>query len=176
MAIEVMLDLETLGMGDNAVILSIGAVKFDPWGDGFPPDPPFEVFIDPKSCTDAGLVIDAATVMWWMHPDRAAAREVFVGKQLEHISVALNMFSVWVGQPKPVWGNGSDFDNVVLRNAYTKLGLLTPWKYTQNRCYRTISNTLPDAKWERVGTHHSAVDDAATQALHLQRILKGAKQ
>jgi DNA polymerase III epsilon subunit-like protein len=105
-----MLDLETLGTGNNACILSIGAVKFDPFGEGLQDDSRFEVFIDPQSCTDAGLVIDASTVMWWMHPDR---------------------------------------------------------------CYRTMVRVMPDTKLARVGVHHSAVDDAATQALHLQRILKG---
>lgn len=173
MGLEVMLDLETLGTGNNACILSIGAVKFDPYGDGFPPDAPFEIFVDPKSCMDAGLQLDASTVLWWMHPDRDEAREVFVDKELKPLDQALFLFEAWMGGDRPVWGNGATFDNVILRNAYKAAGRRCPWHFRNDRCYRTMAAVFPDAKWERIGTHHSAVDDAATQAAHLQRIMKG---
>jgi len=174
MSLEVMLDLETLGTGNNAVILSIGAVKFDLKEQGTA-GAPFEVFIDPKTCTDAGLELDANTVLWWMHPDRAAAREVFVGKQLTPLQQALFMFTSWMGGDRPVWGNGATFDNVILRNAFKAAFVPCPWHFRNDRCFRTMSNILPQQEWERVGTHHSAVDDAATQALYLQRIYQGAK-
>ena len=59
---NVMVDIETLGTSSNSVILSIGAVEFDNENLGAE----FEVYIDPESCTDHGLVIDAPTVMWWL--------------------------------------------------------------------------------------------------------------
>lgn len=180
MAEEVMLDLETLGTGNNAVILSIGAVKFDPYGQGLlgelPSQSRFEAFVDPATCVAAGMQMDANTVMWWLHPDRAPAREVLNGKDRKTLSRVLLDFASWMGDPKPVWGNGSDFDNVILRNAYTAVGQSCPWKYHQSRCFRTIRNLYPDVPVDRVGVYHSAVDDAATQALHLQAILRGVKQ
>ena len=175
MALDVMLDLETLGTGNNAVILSIGAVKFDLKGDTVDREFQFEIFIDPKTCTDAGLELDANTVMRWMHPDRSAARQVFVDKPLTKLRTALLAFDDWMGGDRPVWGNGATFDNVILRNAYTAVGVRCPWHFRNDRCFRTMSNVLPRVEWERVGTHHSAVDDAATQALYLQRIYQGAK-
>lgn len=66
-----------------------------------------------------------------------------------------------------VWGNGSDFDNVILRNAYAAIGSTYPWRYNDNMCYRTIKNLAPDVKMARQGVHHNALDDARSQALHL---------
>ncbi len=75
-----------------------------------------------------------------------------------------------------MWGCGSDFDNVVLANAYTMCGLKAPWNFWNNRCYRTIKARYPEVEFERVGVYHRAVDDARSQALHLMKIEKDLKE
>ena len=72
----------------------------------------------------------------------------------------------------PVWGNGATFDNVILSNAYKAAGMEQPWKFWDDRCYRTVKGLLPDIKIERLGTHHNAVYDAMSQARHLQFLFK----
>ena len=67
---NLMLDIETLGTGPNSVILSIGAVEFDETG----VISKFYEAIDPESCTDWGLQIDARTVLWWMDQNDAARK------------------------------------------------------------------------------------------------------
>lgn len=173
MGLEAMLDLETLGNGNNACILSIGVVLFDPKGDGI--HSKFEVHVDPASCVAAGLQMDASTVMWWLDPGRAAARdELFMHARID-LRDALARTSGFLVNDRPVWGNGATFDNVILRSAYKATGTSCPWMFWNDRCYRTIKSLHPGVKLERVGVHHSAVDDAASQALHLQKIFKGAK-
>jgi hypothetical protein len=178
--LEVMVDLETLGTNNDAVIVAIGAVKFDPTN----LDAPMQNFyctINPESAVACGQKIDAATMLWWMHSKRNDARLQLFEEPKEMLSLptALEGFALWFGgESVPVWGNGATFDNVILRSAYRLLGLDAPWMFWHDRCYRTMKNLAPlicvDTPFERVGTHHNALDDATSQALHLQRILKGA--
>ena len=61
MSVNVMVDLETLGNGSESVIISIGAVEFDPETGELGRE--FYKVVDAQSCVDAGLKIDASTVM-----------------------------------------------------------------------------------------------------------------
>lgn len=163
---QIMLDLETLGTEPGSVILSIGAVKF---GEGKILSE-FYANINASSCQTLGLKIDAATVMWWMMQSDEARKAITTGSK--HISDALTQFSEWVGDAEAeVWGNGAGFDNTLLRSAYSAHQLTPPWKFTNDRCYRTVKNLHPEIKMERKGTHHNALDDARSQAVHLMEIL-----
>jgi len=165
---EVMVDLETFGTGNNAVIVSIGAAKFDPKGQGV--EDSFYAVVDPSSCVQYGLKIDPATVLWWMSEDRNEARKELLEEDMQDLGTALEGFSMWFGSESlPVWGNGSTFDNVILRNAFEATGIECPWKFWHDRCYRTMKSVCP-VTLDRQGTHHNALDDAITQALHLQAI------
>ena len=169
MSLECMLDIETLGKGNNALILSIGAVKFDPRGEEL--DESFYITINPEDAQGWGLDIDASTVIWWMGKSDSA-REAFKNPYALGLVDALNSFKNYLGCDMPVWGNGATFDNVILKNAYEVIGEPTPWTYRSDRCYRTLAAICPDVKMSRIGTFHNAVDDAKSQALHLQRIYK----
>lgn len=161
---NVMIDIETLGTRTDAVILSIGAAKFDKEQI----TDTFHVAIDPASCQQIGLTIDAGTVMWWMHPDRVLARHQLVQADKVDLYTALDGFASWFGdQSLPTWGNGASFDNVLLRNAYGKTNIPCPWAFWDDRCYRTMKNMHPDVQVPREGTHHNALDDAIYQAKHL---------
>ena len=61
---DLMIDLETLATSPDASILTIGAVKFDPFGDDVK-NPKCEKFycrVDLDSCDALGLVTNDATV------------------------------------------------------------------------------------------------------------------
>lgn len=178
---HIMLDLETLGTGSNAVIASIGAVafQFDPKrpliGDKF-----YAVTPDWDTQREKGRVITGNTVAWWLQQSESAIRGILVSPDLSTPSdtmfSALGRFSNFVRQfDKPcIWGNGADFDNVILGSMYDTYGLAKPWSYGRNRCYRTVNSaiTLPPTIREvkRVGTHHNALDDAIYQTVRLLAI------
>jgi len=143
---------------------------FDPRGEGI--NNHFEIFVDPISCVEAGLIMDPATVMWWMNEARDAARKELMACPRVSLRHALLAFMDWMQDDRPVWGNGATFDNVILRNAYAAVGLACPWSYWNDRCYRTMKSLYPDVKMIRQGTHHSAAADALSQAVHLQAIFK----
>ncbi len=167
---KVMLDIETMGNNSNAPIISIGAVSFD---DENVSDR-FYTQVNLQSSIDCGGIVDGSTVMWWLQQSEAARIAFKYNEKAPHLCEALHKFSQWFNSVDgdEVWGNGAMFDNTILGNAYRNNDLEIPWKFWNDRCYRTLKNMYPDIKIERVGTYHNAVDDAESQALHLINILK----
>jgi hypothetical protein len=160
-----MLDLETMGNVPDAAIVSIGAVRFDEMlRDEFYEN------ITLKSCNETGLTVDADTVSWWMQQSPEAFS--YLQENPIHLLAALTKFSDWVGRNAEVWGNGASFDNVILSSAYRAAGLPQPWKYWNDRCYRTMAALHPGVKRPDFGTKHNALDDAKSQAIHLIGILR----
>lgn len=159
---NIMLDLETMGTSSQAAVIAIGAVRFDK--DAGIVDTFYRV-VDLGSSVRHGLKIEPDTVLWWMRQsDDARAKFDRPGIQLPH---ALTDFADWVGADALMWGNGASFDNTILSSAYEACGMEQPWKFWNDRCYRTEKSRRPDVKMERSGTHHCAVDDAESQARHL---------
>lgn len=170
---HVMIDLETMGTENNAAIIAIGAVMFDPKNQALGSE--FYIVIDLRSAVDLGLKMSPDTVLWWMAQSQEA-RDEFKRKGHD-IREALVNFSAWLrdnveeGKTPTVWGNGAAFDPVLLETAYKLACLPVPWSYHRVRCYRTTKSLAPEIKLVRSGTHHNAVDDARDQAIHLVAIL-----
>lgn len=170
-----MIDIETFGTNNEAVILSIGAVKFDPnFRVNYPLDEEFDNFhvgVTPESCEALGLKTDMKTVMWWMDKDRDEARKRLFAMERVDLASTLDGFLQWYG-PKslPTWGNGASFDNVIMRSAFKACGMNAPWQFWDDRCYRTLKN-LMNVKRPYNDEAHSALADAQQQARHLQLIV-----
>lgn len=181
---HIMLDLETLDTRSSAVVTSIGAVAFDPnsntLGDKFY----VELVDDIDYQQSRGRTISGSTVQWWMNQG-AAAQQLFAEQPqpgIERVTTqeALHRFGLFVGangdRDVQLWGNGADFDNIILGSLYADLSIRKPWSYSRNRCYRTMKNLGFGSKAKREGTHHNALDDAITQAVHLQEIFAWLRQ
>ena len=94
--------------------------------------------------------------------------------KIELSKKSLEGFAKFVGDPSKarVWGNGASFDNPILANAYRAVNLDPPWRFWNDRCYRTVKSMFgKNVKLERIGEHHNALDDAKSQADHLIRIM-----
>lgn len=164
---NIMLDLETLSTKSNAAIIAIGATRFDHYGiiDRF-----YEI-VDLTSFDPQLFDIDLATIGWWMQQSDKA-REIFnQPNKAARLQIILHNFLSWIGNKAIIWGNGSDFDNVILANAYRSMDIPVPWEYNNNRCYRTVKNLYPNITIEREGTLHNALHDAIYQTDHLLEIL-----
>jgi exodeoxyribonuclease VIII len=162
---HVMIDLETMGNRPSAPIIAIGAVMFDK--DEVHDE--FYVVVDLADSVAEGAVMDPSTVLWWMkQSDEARAAFEAPGKPL---GFALGDFREWVSKYdiSGVWGNGASFDNVILSEAYRRMGNDAPWPFWKDRCYRTVKSATK-IPMGRTGTHHNALDDARDQALHLMAI------
>lgn len=172
---HVMLDLETVASTSDAAILSIGVVAFDPHssalGSRF-----YEVLDVERQLKQYGRKMSFATMRWWMGQS-VEARTVFIQDHFDSVEGSLCNLSNWLSsnEPEGVWGNGSDFDNVITLNLFDEVGVARPWSHSKNRCFRTLKNLkLPKEFIQpvREGTHHNALDDAIYQAQYLQAIVK----
>lgn len=167
-------DVETWAKHSSVpVLLSLGAVKFT--ADNIVER--FHIRIDPVDCQRFGLEIEADTVEWWMEDGRQAARTQLFGMGKLDVFAALDGYAMWVRQTPTdllgsAWGNGSNFDNAKLKSVYQKVGVEWPFSYKQEECYRTMRNRFTDVPFNRLGTHHGALDDAESQAVHLQDICR----
>lgn len=169
---NVMVDCESLGTTASAVILSIGAVRFDLESDQISDDG-FYASVSIESNLDLGRRVQEDTLLWWLKQP-AAALQVFHEEKIE-LGTALEDFSDWIGTDDHcMWSNGADFDLPMLAHAYRQVGIEAPWKFWNNRCFRTYKN-LPGAKnirTEAVGVKHNALSDAHQQAVTVQAIYK----
>lgn len=157
-----MVDIETLGTRPGSVILSIGAVMFDPATGEL--GETFYVNIDRASCEALGLTVDQATLDWW-EKQSVTARSV-LGIGAGPLEFALTAFSGFWGCHAATffWSHGANFDEVLLSAAYRAANMSAPWKYYDVMCCRstlTLAGIRPDRS---KGTHHNALDDALRQA------------
>ena len=164
---HIMVDLETLSTRTNATILAIGAVKFDTERKVYHRF--YEAVQTPTGIP--GFHISGDTMDWWAQQSEEA-RKVFVDPNAVPIDVALTEFASWATsdcnkKDIRIWGNGAAFDNAILSTAYTLCEIEQPWNFWNDRCYRTMKHLVPGPALIRSGTHHNAVDDAESQALHL---------
>lgn len=164
-----MIDLETLSVQTDAVIVSVGAVKFDPergvLGDTF------YSAVDLTCYNQAPRVgqyaVDGKTLMWWVDQGEAA-RAVFNDPNAKHIFEVLMGLSHFVRDSTYVWSNGANFDIPILEHAYKCEMSTPPWKFFNVRCHRTLKNLVPRHVLELpdlvTGVEHNALDDAIYQA------------
>ena len=170
---DIMVDIETLGTTPGSVVLSIGAIMFDPEAGLL--GPTFYEEINQQSCFDIGCTTDASTILWW-NRQSADARAVLDSTVAKPIQDVLHLFSSFVesthSKSVRIWGNGSDFDNVLIISLYNKCNRIPNWKYYNHRCFRTLKNLFPGVpKGENTGKHN-ALNDAIAQADHACAIFK----
>lgn len=166
---NVMTDLETMGTGNDAVIVAIGAVKFMPMAEPGTFVSEFSANVEIGSAIESGLRVDGSTIAWWLRQEDAA-RTAFL-EDPEPLGVVLAKFMNWFGsQSLPTWGNGSTFDCTILGSAFDKCNFPRPWKFYDEMCYRTVRKFFPNVERVRPAVAHRALDDAKAQAEHLQRI------
>lgn len=166
-SVDIMVDLETMGVNSDAAIVSIGAVAFtDKVEDSF------YTVIDLQTALDAGASVSASTIYWWLTQSQEARAAIY--QQKDHVSIlhALTKFSNFCAKYNilGVWGNGANFDNTLLENAYRSQGLTKPWPYWADRCFRTVKSLNPplsDDELPRVNIAHHALYDATWQAEYL---------
>lgn len=177
---NVMIDLETLGTQPGSVILSIGAVLFDP---SLPVDEclgeEFYMVVSTASCIEHGLQMSQATIDWWSKQSPEARTVIDQANDNSDLATntlhtALTQLTAFLPVGVKVWSNGANFDQPLLDVAYDRIGSVVPWKYYNSRCYRTIIGLYPDEKSVRPATvcAHNALEDAKWQARHMVNIAR----
>ena len=156
---HLMIDLETLDVSRDTVILSAGVVIFNKTSDLVG----LRLFMKIKEQIEAGRTIGADTVKWWILTD--------VNKFCEHLSVGaydlnylkesiLRLYENY--EIERVWSRGS-FDLEILKTIMD-----VPWEYWQERDVRTLDELAPAVKSPK---KHDALEDCLAQVKHVRKVL-----
>jgi exodeoxyribonuclease VIII len=175
--IDVVIDLETLGTGPDAIITQIGMVEFDITTGKI--GRKYLQNVDAQSCLDLGMKLDLSTLKWWLSQDlRVFKNSLERGLELPAVLLEVNNWLFAVSNKMIgaiyLWGNGASFDNVLLKGAFDRCKYKYPIKYYNDRDMRTIVDLaaikmdidpkLLKNKIEFKGTKHNAVDDCVWEA------------
>ena len=168
---DVMLDLETLATSPDSVILTFGAIKFNPFDSNRDMDDGLYMRVDVDEQINLGRRVDEGTVAWW-GTQSDEVREEALG---EHDRVSLDDFTrqlnKFVLTADRVWAQGPVFDIVILENLYRQLGKPAPWPYYAIRDSRTLLKALGDDR--KGGTLlHNALADCVSQAQAVQSAVR----
>jgi hypothetical protein len=170
MSNDIMLDLETLDTKPNCVILSIGAVRFDPKGMGIVEKLELKPTIEDQTEL-YNRTIDDETIKWWatQKPEAMDAAFSEVGRMTFEECLAVLYKFCW--NRRAVWSNGAGFDIVALETGFRQVDMAIPWPYYNARDTRTLFDiagvSLKDKKYG-TKTTHLAVEDAEHQAIVVQ--------
>ncbi|EGC6343117.1 exonuclease [Escherichia coli] len=171
---HLMIDLETMGKNPDAPIASIGAVFFDPQTGEQGPE--LSKIIDMGTC---GGTVDISTIEWWLQRS-GEARAAILADRIP-LDDALLQLREFIDENSgeffvQVWGNGANFDNVILRRSYERQEIPCPWRYTNDRDVRTMValGLVMDFDARNVttfeGERHNALHDARYQAKYVSAI------
>lgn len=172
---DIMIDLETMGVGHGAPIISIGAVAFDRTKKKI--ESKFYACIDFEDALENGDA-DPLTIKWWLRQSKSAREELISGDVtlLSALSGLHVFYEENYGQT--AWGNGATFDITILESAYRRVKMKAPWSFWSVRDVRTVVD-LAQGIVERppmsAGTAHNALDDAIHQAKYVMDMIEALR-
>jgi hypothetical protein len=176
MANDIMIDMETLDTSPYCVILTIGCVRFDPYGQGVVERLELRPTIEDQT-EIYNRVINDDTVRWWGEQSPEALEEAMSDRGRTSFKDCLEKLYKFGWNRRAVWSNGAAFDVVVaetaFRQVFTDKPNPIPWPFYTVRDTRTLYE-IAGVKLKDGGhvTSHKAVDDAERQAIVVQQAYK----
>ena len=144
MAIHGMIDLETLSTRPDATVLTLGAIKFDPYTDS-EPHAGLYLRVDVDEQSELSRHVDEGTLEWWGRQDEKIKDEALGDEDRVSLNSMVKQLNKWCVGIDELWCQGPLFDYAILQNLYAQLGQPVPWNYWQIRvqelysiCYQKI--------------------------------------
>ena len=161
-----MIDIEGLGTGPDAAILTIAAQSFDPFGTGYY-DRHYYARITLESQENRRIQDD--TLAWWATQPEAQA-EAFAEDNRVPLDQALDELYKLAWQHDYIWAQGPTYDINILEHAYKSYNKTQPWQFYRIRDSRTVLSLWPGRPVPP--TSHHALEDTRKQIDILQQTLK----
>jgi 3' exoribonuclease, RNase T-like len=155
---DLMIDIETVGTGPEACILTIAAQAFDPFARGYY-NQHYYARIDIES--QEGRNIEQGTIDWWATQPPAAREEAFAEENRISLKQSLEELGRLVWHSKRIWANGPTFDMNILEHAYKSYNIPLPWKFYVVRDARTVYGLCPGLN--KYPASHHALEDCRRQ-------------
>jgi hypothetical protein len=172
MANDIMIDMETLDTSPYCVILTIGVVRFDPYGEGVSQKLELRPTIEDQT-EIYNRVINDDTIRWWGEQSKEAQEEALGDQGRISFRECMDELYKFGWNRRAVWSNGASFDVVVAETAFRQVlsdrPNPIPWPFYTVRDTRTLYEVagvkLKDGGY---ATTHKAVEDAERQAIKVQ--------
>ena len=161
-----MIDIEGLGTGPDAAILTIAAQSFDPFGTGHY-DRHYYARITLESQENRRIQDD--TLAWWATQPLAQA-EAFAEDNRIPLDQALDELYKLAWQHDYIWAQGPTYDINILEHAYKSYNKTQPWQFYRIRDSRTVLSLWPERPVPP--TSHHALEDTRKQINILQQTFK----
>lgn len=172
MAADIMIDIESLHTNPDCVILTIGAVRFDPRGDGVVEKLELRPTIEDQT-EIYNRSINEDTIAWWSQQSPEAQEEALGDRDRVPFVDCMETLYKFCWNRNAVWSNGAPFDLVVMEHAWRQTSsrvVPIPWQFWTMRDTRTLyENAGVKLKDGGHVTSHKAVDDAERQAIVVQQ-------
>lgn len=162
-----MVDMETLAVSPRSVVLSLGAVHFNPLGNGVNDSIYFKIDLDDQD--KLNREIDPNTIEWWSKQNPYIMEEAFSADNRIPLADAMTQFHKFAWGCDAFWSHGATFDLVIIEDILRQLNRSLPWNYWQLRDTRTLFDLgfNPDMPQ---GSKHDALQDAIRQAVGVQNV------
>lgn len=172
MSIHGMIDLETIDVQPSAVILTLGAVKFNPFTDDEPHSGLY-LKIDITEQLEAGRTVSDSTIEWWAKQPESVVNDAFYNDDMVSMESAAAQINKWLVGLDRVWAQGVAFDIPILEDFLKSAGAGVNFDFWNVRDSRTILAAMPkDPRKEMQQDLHNALADAYFQAVALQKSIK----
>jgi hypothetical protein len=167
-----MIDTETLAVGNDAVVLTIGAVKFNPFEENSIAEK-LHLKLNTSEQIEKGRRVDEDTLAWWGKQDKEVRDAAFSEDDRVTVSEALDIISKWTSDINKIWCQGPSFDFPLMYDLYSMYEKPVPWKFWLERDSRTVTGLIPENIKEKIDfSAHNAVDDCIAQAKCVQYVYK----
>lgn len=163
-----MIDLETLDTSPSATVLTLGAVKFDPYTANEPyADLYLKLDLDEQD--QMKRTVSDSTVAWWATQDPKIQEDAFSPDGRVSINDALDQLNRWLVGVDQIWAQGYGFDVTMLEDIYRQTSRPIPWNFWQVRDSRTLLGILKvDPRKKMQQNLHNALEDSRWQAKAVQ--------
>lgn len=165
-----MVDIETLGRGPDAPVLSVGVVAFQP-GVGIQDE--WLWVLDTKDQTQRRIDFD--TTLWWLR-QKPEAQQHWVNPEKRYSTIdclqAMRPIFSAFGSEVMFWAYSPSFDQIALEGLYNEFKLSIPWKYNQWNDVRTIRNFTKDQSRPEGYYGHNPLIDCKVQIELVERFYK----
>jgi len=169
MPINVMIDLETLDTTPDSVILSVGAVKFNPSGNGIIERLQLLPMIEEQSDVYK-RTISESTLKWWEQQTPEAIERAMGEHGRIPFKDCMEQLAQFCWNTDGIWSNGATFDVSIIESAWRQLGINIPYGHWAVRDCRTLYKIANvNVKDDDYVTSHIAVEDAERQAFIAQK-------
>jgi hypothetical protein len=149
---DVMVDIETMSLHPhNALILSIGMLRFDPRGPELKIGPKMLLVLDVYEQLLLGREVDPSTQAWWASQPAGAAAHWMDTNRRVTVQEAAEAITINLSDAKRVWANGIQFDLSNIVSLCKSADYETPWNYRAPRDMRTFCEETPAVRGIDIG-------------------------